>query len=200
MRFVFAGRSGRISLQTGGGGDPAGIGSADCRLHFWNRQRVSASAEDNLYDGITVSTDDRDRHSIDNLMHLKERKMTEGLYQWVENIAFYMVLMTAALHLIPGDGYRKYLKFFTGLLLILLVISPLLKVAGMEKTFEEVFQKHTYEEELRKIEEQTKYLKEICPEDYLPKDYGGNNPQQDRMKEEEIAEEREKEGGEEYSE
>ena len=38
--------------------------------------------------------------------------MTEGLYQWVENIAFYMVLMTAALHLIPGDGYRKYLKFF----------------------------------------------------------------------------------------
>lgn len=129
-------------------------------------------------------------------MHLKERKMTEGLYQWVENIAFYMVLMTAALHLIPGDGYRKYLKFFTGLLLILLVISPLLKVAGMEKTFEEVFQKHTYEEELRKIKEQTKYLKEICPEDYLPKDYGGNNPQQDRMQEEEIAEEREKEGGE----
>ena len=109
---LFAGRSGRISLQTGGGGDPAGIGSADCRLHFWNRQRVSASAEDNLYDGITVSTDDRDRHSIDNLMHLKERKMTEGLYQWVENIAFYMVLMTAALHLIPGDGYRKYLKIF----------------------------------------------------------------------------------------
>ena len=70
----------------------------------------------------------------------------------------------------------------------------------MEKTFEEVFQKHTYEEELRKIEEQTKYLKEICPEDYLPKDYGGNNPQQDRMQEEESAEEREKEGGEEYSE
>ena len=98
---VFAGRSGRISLQTGGGGDPAGIGSADCRLHFWNRQRVSASAEDNLYDGITVSTDDRDRHSIDHLMHLKERKMTEGLYQWVENIAFYMVLMTAALHFDP---------------------------------------------------------------------------------------------------
>ena len=53
---------------------------------------------------------------------------------------------------------------------------------------------------MRKIEEQTKYLKEICPEDYLPKDYGGNNPQQDRMQEEEIAEEREKEGGEEYSE
>ena len=108
--------------------------------------------------------------------------MTEGLYQWVENIAFYMVLMTAALHLIPGDGYRKYLKFFTGLLLILLVISPLLKVVGMEKTFEEVFQKHTYEEELRKIEEQTKYLKEICPEDYLPKDYGGNKPQQERRR------------------
>ena len=41
----------------------------------------------------------------------------------------------------------------------MLVISPLLKVAGMEKTFEEVFQKHTYEEELRKIEEQTSTLR-----------------------------------------
>ena len=78
--------------------------------------------------------------------------MFEYLYEWMKNIAFYMVLMTAALHLIPGDGYRKYLKFFTGLLLILLVISPLLKVAGMEKTFEEVFQKHTCEEVLRNIE------------------------------------------------
>ena len=110
--------------------------------------------------------------------------MTEGLYQWVENIAFYMVFMTAALHLIPGDGYRKYLKFFTGLLLILLVLSPVLKIAGMEKNFREVFEKYTYEEELQRIEEKTKYLEEVSPEDYLPKAYGGN----------------EKEGGGEHSE
>ena len=105
--------------------------------------------------------------------------MTEGLYQWVENIAFYMVFMTAALHLIPGDGYRKYLKFFTGLLLILLVLSPVLKIAGMEKTFREVFEKYTYEEELQRIEEKTKYLEEVRPEDYLPKAYGGNDEQSD---------------------
>lgn len=138
--------------------------------------------------------------------------MTEGLYQWVENIAFYMVFMTAALHLIPGDGYRKYLKFFTGLLLILLVLSPVLKIAGMEKTFREMFEKYTYEEELQRIEEKTKYLEEVSPEDYLPKAYGGNDEQSDgahgeergndeqsdRTYEEESGDE--KEGGGEHSE
>ena len=93
--------------------------------------------------------------------------MVEGLYQWIENIAFYMVFMTAALHLIPGDGYRKYLKFFTGMILILLVVSPVLKLAGLEQTFHEIFEKRTYEEVLREIEEETSYLKEIHPEDYL---------------------------------
>lgn len=138
--------------------------------------------------------------------------MTEGLYQWVENIAFYMVFMTAALHLIPGDGYRKYLKFFTGLLLILLVLSPVLKIAGMEKTFREMFEKYTYEEELQRIEKKTKYLEEVSPEDYLPKAYGGNDEQSDgahgeepgndeqsdRTYEEESGDE--KEGGGEHSE
>lgn len=94
--------------------------------------------------------------------------MTEGLYQWVENIAFYMVFMTAALHLIPGDGYRKYLKFFTGMILILLVISPVLRVVGMEQTFHEIFEERIYEEELRNIEKETSYLKEIQLEEYLP--------------------------------
>lgn len=94
--------------------------------------------------------------------------MTEGLYQWVENIAFYMVFMTAALHLIPGDAYRKYLKFFTGMILILLVISPVLRVVGMEQTFHEIFEERIYEEELRNIEKETSYLKEIRLEEYLP--------------------------------
>lgn len=138
--------------------------------------------------------------------------MTEGLYQWVENIAFYMVFMTAALHLIPGDGYRKYLKFFTGLLLILLVLSPVLKIAGMEKTFREIFEKYTYEEELQRIEEKTKYLEEVSLEDYLPKAYGGNDEQSDRAHGEERGNDEqsdrtyeeesvdEKEGGGEHSE
>lgn len=94
--------------------------------------------------------------------------MTEGLYQWVENIAFYMVFMTAALHLIPGDGYRKYLKFFTGMILILLVISPVLRVVGMEQTFHEIFEERIYEEKLRNIEKETSYLKKIQLEEYLP--------------------------------
>ncbi len=100
--------------------------------------------------------------------------MAEGLYQWVENIAFYMVFMTAALHLIPGDGYRKYLKFFTGMILILLVVSPVLKLAGLEQTFHERFEEHAYEEELRRIEKKTSYLREIKPEEYLSLERGGS--------------------------
>ena len=40
--------------------------------------------------------------------------MLEYIYEWMENIAFYMVLVTAVMHLLPDSDYQKYVRFFTG--------------------------------------------------------------------------------------
>ena len=52
------------------------------------------------------------------------------LYDWMYQITFYLVIFTAALQLLPSGNYIKYVKFFVGLVLILLVVSPVMKVVG----------------------------------------------------------------------
>ena len=74
--------------------------------------------------------------------------MLENIYMWMENIAFYMVVIVAILHMIPGETYKKYIRFFVGLILIFMMIGPILKIANMEKYSSEVYQK-----ELEKIEQ-----------------------------------------------
>ena len=38
--------------------------------------------------------------------------MLEYIYEWIGNIAFYMIMVTAVLHLLPNSDYQKYIRFF----------------------------------------------------------------------------------------
>ena len=58
--------------------------------------------------------------------------MLESIYTWIENLAFYMVIMVAAMQMIPGENYKQYVRFFVGLILILLVLGPVLKVTQID--------------------------------------------------------------------
>lgn len=76
--------------------------------------------------------------------------MLEYIYEWIENIAFYLVIVVAILHMIPGEGYKKYIRFFIGMILILMLSTPMLKIFGMTE-----FSKEEYEKMMEKIEEVT---------------------------------------------
>ncbi len=58
--------------------------------------------------------------------------MFDYIYEWIQNIAFYLVLVTAVLHAVPNKDYKKYIRFFTGLVLILMILTPVLKIFGTE--------------------------------------------------------------------
>ena len=55
------------------------------------------------------------------------------LYEWIENIAVYMVIITVAMQMVPNNSYKKYIRFFTGLILIIMMSGPILKIFGMEQ-------------------------------------------------------------------
>lgn len=74
--------------------------------------------------------------------------MVTYLYEWLQNLAFYLVLVTAIFHMIPEMGYKKYIQFFTGLILIILLVSPVLQVLGTEITLEDFYQEMEYETEV----------------------------------------------------
>lgn len=78
--------------------------------------------------------------------------MLEEIYGWIQNISVYLIVMAAVMHAIPGKDYGKYIRFFSGLVLILLLSTPLLKLAGMEGTFRTLYRGKEYELERREIE------------------------------------------------
>ena len=54
--------------------------------------------------------------------------MLDYIYQWIENIAFYLVIIVAVIQMAPGTHYKKYIQFFAGLILILMMAGPILKI------------------------------------------------------------------------
>lgn len=65
----------------------------------------------------------------------------EAIREWLGEIACFMCLMTVLLHVIPDTGLKKYVRFFLGLLLLLVAAEPIGRGAGMEQFLEKVERK-----------------------------------------------------------
>ena len=56
--------------------------------------------------------------------------MFEIIYKWLQNLSFYMILVNAVTCVLPSSSYRKYIRFFTGLILILMLAMPVMSLFG----------------------------------------------------------------------
>lgn len=86
--------------------------------------------------------------------------MLEYIYQWIENIAFYLVIVVAIMQMIPGETYKKYIKFFAGMILIMMLTGPILNIFGMSD-----YRDNEYQKQLEEIEKATAYMENIMEEE-----------------------------------
>lgn len=98
--------------------------------------------------------------------------MLEYIYEWMENIAFYMVLVTAVMHLLPDSDYQKYVRFFTGLTLVVLLLTPVSGLFGIDEELKNISQNRDYEAQMEKIREVSPFLE----------DTGGDGDEKDPAK------------------
>ena len=82
----------------------------------------------------------------------------DTVYNWVKNLAFFAILSTAVLQMIPDQGFQKYVRFFTGLLMVSMLILPIFKVTGIENIFTDIYKSREYREQL---EENSKKSQEL---------------------------------------
>lgn len=82
----------------------------------------------------------------------------DTVYNWVKNLAFFAILSTAVLQMIPDQGFQKYVRFFTGLLMVSMLILPIFKVTGKENIFTDIYKSREYREQL---EENSKKSQEL---------------------------------------
>lgn len=70
-----------------------------------------------------------------------------GLYQWVSGILCFMIFVSAVRAVLPSKKYEKYIRFFTGVVLILLVVQPVLEIFGLEDRLVYYFEQITFQRE-----------------------------------------------------
>ena len=129
------------------------------RLYQQYGRRGGDSASDSIYIWSTVSHYDCHGGQYD-----LGGNMLTYLYEWIENIAFYMVIITVAMQMIPNSSYKKYIRFFTGLILIIMLSGPIMKIFGMEQELQEFYKSAEYQQKVKEIERATKYLEEFSGE------------------------------------
>ena len=59
----------------------------------------------------------------------------ENLKDWLSQIVCFLCLMTVLLHVIPDTSLKKYVRFFLGILFILVVAEPLGVIFGTDEFF-----------------------------------------------------------------
>lgn len=53
-------------------------------------------------------------------------------YEWIRNIVIFLLLISVVYQLLPDSDYKKYMRVCAGLILIVIVFSPLLKLTKTE--------------------------------------------------------------------
>lgn len=86
--------------------------------------------------------------------------MIAFIYEWMENIAFYLVILVAIMQMIPQSSYQKYIRFFAGMILILMLAGPILRIFGMTE-----LQSTAYQDAMREIEDAAGYMERVIREE-----------------------------------
>ena len=63
----------------------------------------------------------------------------ESVYSWVKNIIYYMIFLSVVSNLLADSKYEKYIRFFAGMVLILLVVSPLTGKLRLDEQISSMF-------------------------------------------------------------
>lgn len=112
--------------------------------------------------------------------------MFEQIYDWIRSISVYLILTAAVMHAVPGKDYVKYIRFFSGLVLILLLASPILRVAGVKERFTDIYRSAEYETERGEIEKAAEIYETTDLADLWKSEVKGKDSTGDEIRVEEI--------------
>lgn len=94
-----------------------------------------------------------------------------AVLEWVCDIAVYLILITIILQVVP-KRFRKYINFFTGVLLIILVISPVTGLLNADIALADYFEMEEMRQALNDMEDMIKFTENVS-EEKLIDNYSG---------------------------
>jgi len=67
---------------------------------------------------------------------------------WLKSLVGYMLIVSVVMQMLPGEKYKQYVKLFTGFLLIIFVLQPVLKIGSVDSYLAEKIAGFVQEQEL----------------------------------------------------
>lgn len=90
--------------------------------------------------------------------------------EWVQRIAIYIVLVAVLRSMIGRPQYQQYFRFVSGLILILLLITPVLGIFRNNSDVYEILNRYLYQQDLEEWEASLELaegqMKEMIREEY----------------------------------
>ncbi|MFT4146602.1 MAG: stage III sporulation protein AF [Mobilitalea sp.] len=68
----------------------------------------------------------------------------EEIYSWIRNIVIYLLINTIIMNLLGNKSYKKYVSIVSGMILVLIVISPLIKLMKLEENLDYFLQANDF--------------------------------------------------------
>ena len=92
--------------------------------------------------------------------------MKELLTEWIINLTLFSLLSSILIKLVPGKTYIPYIRIFSGIMMILILFQPILKLGGLEQEIEFHFMEEIYETELKQMENTLMQVEEKQKEEW----------------------------------
>lgn len=92
------------------------------------------------------------------------------MLSWAKSIVCYTIAVSLLMGILPEGNYKKYVKFFTGIVLSLLIVSPVMKLCSFDTLLVDNYSKSVsklWDEEQVRLEEQEQKNLEIVMEQML---------------------------------
>ena len=71
----------------------------------------------------------------------------EAVYSWVKHIIYYVIFLSIVSNLLADTKYEKYVRFFAGMVLILLTAGPIVNGLGLEEQIAASFKQLSFQQE-----------------------------------------------------
>nr|WP_109625557.1 stage III sporulation protein AF [Murimonas intestini] len=76
----------------------------------------------------------------------------DAIFGWIRNIVCFLCFINLFVQLLPNNSFQKYVKFFAGILLVIIVLGPLADVAGLKGKFEAAWRKENLKGDYNELE------------------------------------------------
>ena len=86
--------------------------------------------------------------------------LMEHIYQWIKGIIFFLIFITIISNLLGKSDFKKYIGIITGMILILLVITPLLKLFRLDDKFNFFYDANLFWGKREELTNQVGYMEE----------------------------------------